>query len=129
MTSSIDRRQFLTKTGTASFGAAFAGTALSTDLWSEAPGTAPNAPSKQVAHSLPHAASEPVNASVPHPKLPDRAPEPVHAFPMRQVKLDPGPFLTALETNRRYLHALPNDRLAHMFELTAGRPSNAQPFG
>jgi hypothetical protein len=50
-------------------------------------------------------------------------------FPMKQVRLQDGPFKQHMEANRRYLHALPTDRLAHTFRLTAGLPSSAQPLG
>ncbi|MGH9535909.1 MAG: beta-L-arabinofuranosidase domain-containing protein, partial [Terriglobales bacterium] len=53
-------------------------------------------------------------------------PEP---FLMNQVSLRPGIFLTARNANQAYLHLLPNDRLAHMFRVTSGLPSNAQPLG
>ncbi len=111
----LDRRQFLASSAGAA-GALLTTTAL--------PPPAEGAPPASSA-----AAGAPVSISVEHPKLSDRAPEPAHPFPLRQVQLEPGPFLTALEINRRYLHALPNDRLARMFNLTAGRASAAQPFG
>lgn len=50
-------------------------------------------------------------------------------FPMKQVRLLPGPCLEAQEANRRYLHSLPLDRLAHTFRITAGLPSSAEPLG
>lgn len=50
-------------------------------------------------------------------------------FPMKQVRLLPGQCYQAQEANRRYLHTLPLDRLAHSFRLTAGIPSSAQPLG
>lgn len=50
-------------------------------------------------------------------------------FPMKQVRLRPGIFQQQMEYNRAYLHLLPNDRLAHMFRVTAGLPSSARPFG
>ena len=50
-------------------------------------------------------------------------------FPMTQVRLRPGPLQEAMEINRRYLHSLPNDRLLHMFRVTAGIPSSAAPLG
>ncbi len=53
----------------------------------------------------------------------------VQPFPMPQVKLLPGPFLDAHATNVKYLNELPNDRLAHMFRVTAGIPSTAEPLG
>ncbi len=71
----------------------------------------------------------PPNSSVIHPQVADEAPELTHPFPLHRVKLLPSPFLAALETNRQYLMSLPNDRLAHMFRITAGLGSQAQPFG
>jgi DUF1680 family protein len=50
-------------------------------------------------------------------------------FPMKQVRLLPGPCLSAQELNRKYLHSLPTDRLAYSFRQTAGLPTSAQPFG
>ncbi len=50
-------------------------------------------------------------------------------FPMQQVRLLPGPCQQFAELNRRYLHSLPTDRLAHSFRLTSGLPSSAEPFG
>jgi hypothetical protein len=46
-------------------------------------------------------------------------------FSLRQVRLLAGPCLEVQEANRRYLHSLPVDRLAHMFrvnELYAATP-------
>ena len=50
-------------------------------------------------------------------------------FPMKQVRLLPGPCQTAQEINRRYMNSLETDRLAHSFRLTAGLTSSAQPYG
>ncbi len=50
-------------------------------------------------------------------------------FPNPRVRLLEGIFKEQTEANRAYLKMLPNDRLAHMFRLTAGLPSTAQPFG
>jgi uncharacterized protein len=50
-------------------------------------------------------------------------------FDLSRVRLGPGPFLDALQVNRRYLMALDPDRLLHTFRLTAGLPSNAEPLG
>lgn len=50
-------------------------------------------------------------------------------FPMKAVRLGPGPFSAAAEANRRYLKTLPPDSLLHTFRLTAGLPSSAQPLG
>jgi hypothetical protein len=50
-------------------------------------------------------------------------------FPLKQVRLRPGPFLNALEADQRYLHLLPSDRLLHTFRVNAGLPSAAPPLG
>ena len=53
----------------------------------------------------------------------------VEPFPLSQVRLLAGPSQQEQETNRRWLHSLPSDRLLHMFRLTAGLASSAQPLG
>lgn len=53
----------------------------------------------------------------------------VRPFDLTAVRLRPGAALEALETNRRYLMALDPDRLLHMFRVTAGLPSSADPLG
>jgi DUF1680 family protein len=53
----------------------------------------------------------------------------VEPFPLSQVRLLAGPFQQEQETNRRWLHSLPSDRLLHTFRLTAGLASSAQPLG
>jgi len=53
----------------------------------------------------------------------------VRPFPLSAVRLREGAALEALEVNRRYLMALDTDRLLHMFRVTAGLPSTAQPLG
>lgn len=53
----------------------------------------------------------------------------VRPFAMKQVRLLDGPFKQHMEANRRYLHALPPDRLLHTFRINAGMPSSAQPLG
>lgn len=50
-------------------------------------------------------------------------------FPMKQVRLLPGVAKTASDTNLKYMHSLPTDRLALNFKVTAGQQSQAQPFG
>ena len=50
-------------------------------------------------------------------------------LPMADVRLRPGPFLDALEINRRYLHSLPNDRLLFNFRVQAGLPAPSTAFG
>jgi DUF1680 family protein len=51
------------------------------------------------------------------------------AFPLSQVRLRPGIFLEALESNQSFIESLPNDRLLHTFRLTAKIPSSADPLG
>lgn len=50
-------------------------------------------------------------------------------FALTDVRLLPGLQRTALEVNHRYLMALEPDRLLHMFRITAGLPSSAEPLG
>jgi DUF1680 family protein len=53
----------------------------------------------------------------------------VRPFDLQSVRLRPGAVLDALEVNRRYLMGLDPDRLLHMFRITAGLPSIAEPLG
>ncbi len=53
----------------------------------------------------------------------------VQPFDLSQVRLRPGPFLDAMEVNRRFLLGLDPDRLLHTFRLTAGLPTAATPLG
>ncbi len=50
-------------------------------------------------------------------------------FPLDRVTLADGPFRDAMEVNRRRLLATDPDRLLHMFRLTAGLASTAEPLG
>ncbi|HKU17518.1 MAG TPA: beta-L-arabinofuranosidase domain-containing protein [Steroidobacteraceae bacterium] len=50
-------------------------------------------------------------------------------FELSQVRLRPGVALDALNVNRRHLMAYEPDRLLHMFRVTAGLPSSAEPLG
>jgi DUF1680 family protein len=59
----------------------------------------------------------------------DKVPAKLQPFPMAQVRLRDGLFASAMDTNRRYLHSIPNDRLLHTFRLTAGLPTSAEPLG
>ena len=59
----------------------------------------------------------------------DKVPLKAQAFPMGDVRLTPGLFLEAMETNRGFLYSLPNDRLAYNFRVTAGIPTDATPLG
>ncbi|HEX4634309.1 MAG TPA: beta-L-arabinofuranosidase domain-containing protein [Gemmatimonadales bacterium] len=50
-------------------------------------------------------------------------------FDIHQVSVAPGLFRDGLELNRRFLLAQDPDRLLHMFRITAGLPSTAEPLG
>ncbi|MBB6091815.1 hypothetical protein HNQ60_000661 [Povalibacter uvarum] len=54
---------------------------------------------------------------------------PLQPFDLKDVRLGAGPALEAAQVNRRYLLELDPDRLLHMFRLTAGLPSTAEPLG
>lgn len=59
----------------------------------------------------------------------NRAGSRIEPFPMTHVRLGPGPMLTMQQRNAVFLLSLPNDRLLHMFRVSAGLPSAAQPLG
>jgi len=67
--------------------------------------------------------------SVPQPTVREAGLRNLEPFPLTQVRLNVGIFRDAMDTNHRYLASLPNDRLLHMFRLTAGLPSSAEPLG
>jgi uncharacterized protein len=50
-------------------------------------------------------------------------------FPNSQVRLLDGTFKKETDINRGYLQVLPNERLVHMFRMTSGLSSSAEPFG
>lgn len=50
-------------------------------------------------------------------------------FPLADVRLLPGPCLTAQEANRQYLLLLNPDRLLHAFRTNAGLPAPGEPLG
>ncbi len=50
-------------------------------------------------------------------------------FDLHDVRLRPGIQLSGLETNRKFMLGLEPDRLLHMFRVTAGMPSPAEPLG
>ena len=60
------------------------------------------------------------------PDAPLLAAEP---FDLGAVRLTDGPVRDALEVNKRFLLALDPERLLHMFRITAGLPSTAEPLG
>ncbi|HEY7893737.1 MAG TPA: beta-L-arabinofuranosidase domain-containing protein [Gemmatimonadaceae bacterium] len=75
----------------------------------------------------------------PHTALADRVsqhasrrvadPSIVRPFDLARVQLRPGPFLDAAEIAHRHLSSVDPDRLLHMFRVTAGLPSSAEPLG
>lgn len=54
---------------------------------------------------------------------------PLRPFPLKLIRLAPGPLREAQERNARYLLSLPQDRLLHTFRVNAGIPSTAEPLG
>jgi DUF1680 family protein len=50
-------------------------------------------------------------------------------FELSEVRLRPGAALDAMNVNRRHLMGYDPDRLLHMFRVTAGLPSSAEPLG
>jgi hypothetical protein len=50
-------------------------------------------------------------------------------FSMTEVRLLPSFWKNTMELNRSFLYALPNERLAHNFRVTAGISSDADPLG
>ena len=65
-------------------------------------------------------------------RLPGESAAPTPAalpFDLARVRLGAGPFKDALDVNRRFLVAQDPDRLLHMFRVTAGLPSSAEPLG
>ena len=71
------------------------------------------------------AAAAPASATPLSDKISPRA----LPFPLKQVKLLDPTLRAAAEKNREYLHSLEPDRLLHMFRVTAGLPSTAEPLG
>jgi len=53
----------------------------------------------------------------------------VKPFSLTQVRLLPGPFLSAQEANHALLRRQDADRLLHTFRINAGLPSSAKPLG
>jgi DUF1680 family protein len=76
-------------------------------------------------------AALPILPRIPLPDLapPDESPIRVRPFDVSRVRLLPGAFLDAMEVNRGFLLAQDPDRLLHMFRVTAGLPSSAEPLG
>ncbi len=61
--------------------------------------------------------------------IPDAVSPKLQPFPLSEVRLCPGRFLEALESNQSFVESLPNDRLLHTFRLNAGIPTSANPLG
>lgn len=61
--------------------------------------------------------------------IPDAIPSKLQPFPLCQVRLRPGIYLEALESNQSFVESLANDRLLHTFRLTANIPTSADPLG
>ncbi len=53
----------------------------------------------------------------------------VKAIPLSDVRLLPSPWLTAVESNRRYLLSLEPDRLLHNFRRLAGLDPKGEIYG
>ncbi len=70
-------------------------------------------------------------ASVRSDNVPSANPVQLQAqpFDLQHVRLHDGPFKDAMLRDGKYLHALDADRLLHMFRVTAGMPSSAEPLG
>ncbi len=62
-------------------------------------------------------------------KVEYKVPLKVHAFPLTGVRLLDGPFRDAMKRDEKFLLSLEPERLLHMFKVTAGLPSDAQPYG
>ncbi|MBI3920830.1 MAG: glycoside hydrolase family 127 protein [Armatimonadetes bacterium] len=58
-----------------------------------------------------------------------KVPIAIQAFDLNEVRLLEGPFKTAQEANRRYLHELDFDRLLWTFRKNAGLSAPGQPLG
>jgi DUF1680 family protein len=56
-------------------------------------------------------------------------PPALEPFPLRDVRLLPGPFLDMQQRGLAYLLSLEPDRLLHTFRLNAGLPTDAVPYG
>lgn len=63
--------------------------------------------------------------SLPFTTTPSR----VQSFALQQVRITSGPFLDAMNRNRKYMASIAPDRLLHTFRINAGIPSNAEPLG
>jgi DUF1680 family protein len=61
------------------------------------------------------------------PRIAD--PSIVRPFDLARVQLRPGPFFDAAAIAHRHLLSIDPDRLLHMFRVSAGLPSSAEPLG
>jgi len=68
-------------------------------------------------------------ASLATPVLAAAPPGKLASFPLSQVRLKPSRFLTAQETNQRYLLSLEPDRLLHNFRAGAGLQPKGEVYG
>lgn len=62
-------------------------------------------------------------------KVPYKAALKVYSFGLKDVRLLDGPFRDAMERDAKFLLSLEPDRFLHMFRLTAGLLSTANPYG
>ena len=74
------------------------------------------------------AAALPLRLQLPTPHSPDVSPRAL-PFDLHQISVGPGLLRDGLELNRKFLLAQDPDRLLHMFRITAGLPSTAEPLG
>ncbi len=72
-----------------------------------------------------------VRAALPESRSTDRSNRraTVTPFPLDAVRLRPSPYLTAVESNGRYLLRLEPDRLLHNFYVSAGLPAKGPAYG
>lgn len=62
-------------------------------------------------------------------QTPNKIPLKAVPFPLEAVRLLASPFQAAMLRDQQYLLSLEDDRLLHMFRVTAGLPSTAKPLG
>jgi len=88
-------------------------------------------PSAGAAAAPPPAQDKAALADTMFPKIAVAPKVEVRAFPfnLKDVRLLDGPFKQAMDRDLKYMLGLENDRLLHMFRVTAGLPSSAQPYG
>lgn len=64
-----------------------------------------------------------------HGAIGDKVPLQARPFDLKDVRLLDGPARDAMQRTHRYLIELDPERLLHMFRVTAGLPSSAEPLG